>query len=573
MAQTQPFGFACKGGLDINQSQFMLQAEAGTAVELINFEIDTDGGYRRINGHEGIGSTAGTNKGRIVDATDSNAIRTDKILGITGYAAGGVAASGNKLYFVSRADAGTSWVPLNRISSTAAASYSAHTGFLSTNPNPRTNQEKIHFKHFEGSLAGNGSLVVCDGVNDAVVIEITGDSSDAINAAGRTYAYTEIPVARARTDADNNIHPQFSEVHQTRLLVAGDPSTPNTVYYSAPNFQNTDVCNGGSFIVEDKVTGLKSFRGDVIIFCESSIHKVTAFGDVANQTVQPISKNIGCLDFQTIQEVGGDLVFLAPDGIRTLAGTEKIGDTELGSVSRQIQTLVRDNIVKKLNTLTLASVVIKEKAQYRLFYTKKTGEDPSGSKGIIGTITNEGFVWSETLGIQCTAIESVFDPDNGLETVYHGDKDGYIYAHEVGNDFYNAGVKKKIFAAYKTPFLDFGDAGTRKTLNYLKISMRPEGNVQPTLRIRYDNSVAHIPQPDNIIMDTVPAPAEFGVAVFENASSGVAGNIYGGTADPLVRQSVQGSGYTMNFRLFSDDNNAAYTINGIYADYYPSGRR
>lgn len=65
MAQTQPFGFACKGGLDINQSQFMLQAEAGTAVELINFEIDTDGGYRRINGHEGIGSTAGTNKGRI----------------------------------------------------------------------------------------------------------------------------------------------------------------------------------------------------------------------------------------------------------------------------------------------------------------------------------------------------------------------------------------------------------------------------------------------------------------------------------------------------------------------------
>tara|TARA_E500000081_G_scaffold155504_1_gene196990 strand:- start:24448 stop:26166 length:1719 start_codon:yes stop_codon:yes gene_type:complete len=572
MAQTQPFGFACKGGLDINQSQFMLQAEAGTAVELVNFEIDTDGGYRRINGHLGIGTTASPNTGRILDYTDSNAVKTDKILGITGYAAGGVAASGTNLYFVSRADSGTLWVPLNRISSVSTLSYSTHTGFLSTNPNPRTNQEKIHFKHFEGSLAGNGSLVVCDGVNNPVVIEITGGSNHNINSLSRTYAYTEIPVGRARTDTDNNIHPQFSEVHQTRLLVSGDPSTPNTVYYSSVNFQNTDDCNGGSVTVEDKVTGLKSFRGDVIIFCENSIYRLKSLGDATNQLVEPVSKNIGCLDFQTIQEVGGDLVFLAPDGIRTLAGTEKIGDTELGSVSRQIQTLVRDNIVKKLNTLTLASVVIKEKAQYRLFYTAKTGEDPSGSKGIIGTITNEGFVWSETLGIQCTAIESVFDPVTGLETVYHGDKDGYIYTHEFGNDFYNAGTKKTIFAAYKTPFLDFGDAGTRKTLNYLKISMRPEGNVQPTLRIRYDNSVAHIPQPDNIIMDTVPAPAEFGVAVFENAPN-VAGNIYGGTADPLVRQSVQGSGYTMNFRLFSDDNNDSYTINGIYADYYPSGRR
>ena len=52
MAQTQPFGFACLGGLDINQSQFVLQQQqAGTAVDLVNFEVDSDGGYRRISGH------------------------------------------------------------------------------------------------------------------------------------------------------------------------------------------------------------------------------------------------------------------------------------------------------------------------------------------------------------------------------------------------------------------------------------------------------------------------------------------------------------------------------------------
>ena len=37
------------------------------------------------------------------------------------------------------------------------------------------------------------------------------------------------------------------------------------------------------------------------------------------------TENIGCVDGNTIQEIGGDLVFLAPDGLRTVAGTARIG--------------------------------------------------------------------------------------------------------------------------------------------------------------------------------------------------------------------------------------------------------
>ena len=45
-------------------------------------------------------------------------------------------------------------------------------------------------------------------------------------------------------------------------------------------------------------------------------------------------------------------IFLAPDGLRTIAGTARIGDVELGSISRQIQARI-DEIIE----LVFAEVV------------------------------------------------------------------------------------------------------------------------------------------------------------------------------------------------------------------------
>ena len=56
--------------------------------------------------------------------------------------------------------------------------------------------------------------------------------------------------------------------------------------------------------------------------------------------VVPVAKNIGCLSGYSIQEIGGDLIFLAPDGLRTVAGTARIGDVELGTVSKAIQPII-----------------------------------------------------------------------------------------------------------------------------------------------------------------------------------------------------------------------------------------
>ena len=48
LSQTQPFAFTCEGGLMKSRSTFIMKP--GQALELLNFEPDIKGGYRRISG-------------------------------------------------------------------------------------------------------------------------------------------------------------------------------------------------------------------------------------------------------------------------------------------------------------------------------------------------------------------------------------------------------------------------------------------------------------------------------------------------------------------------------------------
>ena len=47
---SQPYGLACTGGLHTSINEIEALQQPGLATKLTNFEVDTDGGYRRING-------------------------------------------------------------------------------------------------------------------------------------------------------------------------------------------------------------------------------------------------------------------------------------------------------------------------------------------------------------------------------------------------------------------------------------------------------------------------------------------------------------------------------------------
>ena len=543
MAASQPFGISCKGGLNTNLNQIEMLAQPGTATKLRNFEVDPDGGYRRISGFSQFGDGTRPN-------TDND------IFGLHVYADGLIACAGTNIYF---SQDGDSWLQINKDS--VASGGDNYSTFGGRSTLARTSQDLATFAVYEGT-SDYGEVIITDrgsGVKP-MYFKMTGTGSAL---SSRTYFCKEVTVS-------GTVYPKFCVIHDKHLVGGGAATAPNTIYYSNTLADSDDLTDftgtgSGSIVLDDQVVGLKSFRDDLIIFCSNSIYKLENINNSSTITITPITQNVGCLDGNSIQEIGGDLVFLSPDGIRTVAGTARIGDVELGSVSRQIQSLI-GTLAASVNSFRISSTVLRSKSQYRLFYSSATAAS-SLAKGIIGTITPNGFEWSETLGIQAHGLTSGFDKD-GIEKTYHGDKDGYIYVHDDGNYFTPAGTATNIYAEYQTPNFDFGDVGTRKTLLYTRLSITPEGDSQPTLRVRYDYEDTNIPQPGDYELSTIPLPAIFG-----SSSSTFGTATFGASNEPMVRQAVQGSGNTCSFKVFSDDQKAPYAINGFYVDYVPSGRR
>ena len=541
---SQPYALACEGGLDKSSSSFELLRRPGSAARLRNYEVDVAGGYRRVNGFSVFGGDS---------AARPNS--SNQVLGLHVYGDGVIACSGTNIYFSLD---GTSWLQINRDSVAGGGdNYSTFTGRSAL---ARTSQGKAHFATYEGDTA-YGEVIITDEGSGVKPFYFKMTGTGALS--DRTYFAKEITV-------DGSVYPKFCTIHDKHLVVGGSSTEPNGIHYSGTSdIDDFSSSGSGTIILDDQVVGLRSFREDLIIFCRNSIWKLSNINNSSTIAVEPITKNIGCLDGKSIQEIGGDLVFLAPDGIRTLAGTVRIGDVELGTVSRAIQPIIKD-IADNIGTYNISSIVIRDKSQYRLYYgTSSTG---TASEGIIGTLkTNEQgftqFQWAETFGIDAsTAAASGFN-SSGVEKHYHGDYNGYVYNHDTGNSFNPAEVETNIKAEYQTPDLDYGDLGTLKTLKYVKISATPEGEISSSLRIRYNFDDPDSPQPSDYSI-SVDKPSLFGNATFTTGSY-----VFGAASDPITRQVVEGSGHSNYFRVFSDDTKDPYTVNGLYIDYVPSGRQ
>ena len=360
-------------------------------------------------------------------------------------------------------------------------------------------------------------------------------------------------------------NPQYTAVHEDHTLLGAWSDKPETLYYST-RYDDADFtgASAGSINVGDKITGLRTFRGQIIVFGVNSLSRLLNITSSSTIAMQDITKNIGCLDGFSIAEIGGDLVFLAPDGIRTVAATARIDDIELSSISHKILPVIT-NIVSNLGDFDLSATVVRTQNQYRLFYCNSTTGVVS-QKGIIGTfkITPQGlpvWEWSEVQGIEVTNMSSNFDT-NDTEIIHHGDYDGFVHFHNKGNSFNGS----KISAEFRTPDIDYGDIGIRKTLHFTKLSIKPEGTTDINLDVRYDFEDANLQQPSTFPVGSILEPSLFGTAIFAISK-------FGTPEVPMKRINLLGSGFSNSFKFTSNDINPPYSIQGMYVDLIPAARR
>ena len=502
----------CSGGLITNVDPLThANALSGSALRMINYEPSLSGGYRRISGYQNdYGTVPGT--GAVL----------------------GVEVNGNihdGIFACRRPTSGNNYLHKwnNSTSSWDAVTASGSPTMVGV--------DRVRFSSYNWSTE---VLLLTDGINPAATYDGT--------------TYTQITHANAPTD------PKFSEEFASHIFLAGDPSEPFNLFFSAPiNATDFDPANGAGVInVGFKITAIKKFRDSLFIFGSNNIKKLIGT-NAADFLLQNVTANLGCVAPDSVVEFGGDLLFLGPDGIRPISGTDRIGDVELAPVSKEIQDIF-DNYYLSETITDISIVVIRKKSQFRFFFKNDS------SLSLIGAIRKSQnkqsiFEYSQLIGIEANCVASGYVGQ--FEHVIHGDGSGKVHRQERGTSFEGS----NIFSLYQTPYFYMEDPEVRKIVYKIDTYLKSEGNTEVFVGLYYDYDDVYSLNPTTYSFSTEGAAAIYGTAIYGS------GDIYDGNPSPKALTNVSGSGKSVSISYVTDNQNASHTIQAISMTYGLGDRR
>ena len=495
----------CRGGLDTSRD-VLAQGEQspGSAIQMVNYEAAVTGGYRRISGFaNSYGTVTGT--GATLGVNVAHGIN-DGILACR------KPSSGNNY--------------LHRWNNSTSAWVAVTCGGSPT----MTGVSKVRFSNFNFATP---KTILTDGINPAATYD------------GSTY--TQITHSSAPTD------PKFAVDYANHMFLAGDPAHPTKLFFSAPLAETDFATSNGAGVISVgfDIVAIKPFRDVLYIFGTNAIKSLKGTS-TSDFVLSGVTHDLGCLASDSIIEIGGDLLFLSQDGMRPISGTNRIGDVELETISKNIQSLFTD-IVFNIDLNGLSSVVIRKKSQFRIFFSA------AESQGIIGGIRaqQEGFAFEigQILGIEATCASSGYLGQ--YEFVIHGTSDGKVHRQEVGNSF--NGVD--IFSLYQTPYLYMDNPEQRKIMHKVSTYLRSEGDNELILSVVYDYEDINVMNPANYTMTTKGAAAYFNEATYDSTA------IFSGNPSPIQTTNISGSGKSVSFKYVTNGTDASHSIQGLVLTY------
>jgi len=548
----------CAGGLNSNENHLELsEATPGAATRLVNYEPSLFGGYRRINGYELYDSTYP----EVGDHSSVTNTSEGKVLGLALYRDD---ATDLDITIAFRKDANSN--------SYSAYKYVKYVGWVKytfdhsiTRPYTNSANISVHKIRYATFNFGDGNKIIfVDGVNPAMIFDGTEWNEVTVAGTGHdTTTSTTSPGGNQALDA-----PSLVDVFENHIFLGGDRLYQATIAHSAPLAAHDFlVANGaGQLSVGFDVVQFKPFRDDLFIFSGNGIKKATA-DTTAGFVIAPVTANVGCIARDSVLEIGGDLVFLAPDGIRPVAGTSRIGDVELETISKPIQQLLTDLPID-YNLDNLNGVVIRSKSQLRYFIGDDDDADAVDSFGIIGGLRSAdqklGWEFGELLGLRASCCTSGYI--GRFEYILHGDYDGKVYRQEQGTTFNG----NDILAVYGTPYYDFGDTQVRKIMREVHTFIRAEGPLTLNLAVGYDWKDANTATPADYSASSEGAPVTY---KGRNITYGGTNIKYGGSSKPIMTTAIQGSGYSTQLTYVSYGDFYPYSIQGMVFEFSVAGRR
>ena len=524
------------GGYDSSQNHLNLDTNfPGMASDLLNYEVGLNGGYRKINGYQHfdeafpeVTSVADVGTGKVLGVFIFNDGGTDKIM-----AARRITATSNYKFYTY--DSATGW-------SAAGSPTMTWTGV-----------NKV--RHVQVNFGNTDYIFFVDGVNTPRVYDGT-----------TWYNLTAAGAGTSVSPGGNQLleKPAVVALFKNHVFFGMDTDNPGVICHLAPEsvFDATAASGAGQIVVGFGVNQIKPFRDNLYVFGRTAIKNVSVSG--ADFVLNDVTTNIGNLATDSVIEIAGDLLFLAPDGIRPISGTDKIGDVQIASVSKQVQQYLKE-LIDSYDLSLVDGVVIRAKSQMRLFFHDPNNAEDTGV-GIIGALRNPDnstYEFSRLSGFRISCVTS--DYYNDEEVILHGDYNGHIFQQEMGYSFNG----NNIASVYSTPFLTFGDAKIRKEARTISIYYRLEGSLEMNINLKFDWNNTYTLNPSGYVQSNVSETSEYG-----DGSTYGGGATYGSIVlNPLIETSVEGSFHSIQLQYTTSDMNPSHSILGFVLEYTTQARR
>jgi hypothetical protein len=500
--ETFPIEF--KGGLMTDGSPLRQGINfPGSASQLINFEPSIEGGYKKILGY---------NKW-----TNNVVPGSTNVQGVIIASADDVIAVRGGKYYVSLAKA--NWVQKLDLASTSGQKI-RHTLF-NFNGTPKVCMvDSLHRPVFYESLT------------DTIVQDVAAPSD--VLGASRVVE------------------------HKNRLFFAKG----STLVYTAP-FAETDYTpgNGAGIVnVGDTISGLIVFRDELIVFCNDKIKRLIG-SSPSDFVLKTITLKTGCVDGDTIQEVGGDILYLGPDGIRYLSATERVDDFGLARASQSIQ---EDITTTFTGGSSYSSFTVRKKAQYRIFrYDLATTREDS--VGYLGTRFEDqqpsGVAWGLVKGLKIFSADS--KQFGSTEIILFLNEDGYVYEAEKGFSFDGAVIS----CMFTTPFMSITDPQARKTYYKHTLYLKSEGEVDISLRVILDFDAPDSIQPQTIsIQNNTSGSAIWGAITWGSF-------IWGGAIRSAYENQIVGSSFGVALSYSESSTLPSFSLDTAILEYKQNDRK
>lgn len=504
----QSYAFEFTGGLISNLSPLQHGTQLpGSARILRNFEPSVEGGYRRIEGYAKF---------------DSNQLAGSGLVrGLTVFNGNAIAVRGTHVYMSS----GSGWTQLTDNGTYSSAGITlGGTG-------------KVRFT--QHSFTGTKTLLIVDGTNKPFKFDGTTFSS----------------ITTATSDQDDTT---FVVAHREHIFLVKD----KLLTFGAPlsDSDYTVASGAGFFRFTNPITGIVPFRDQLFVFTANSIDVISGSSE-AEFTKQTITKDVGAVKEDTIQEIGGDVIFLGPDGLRLLSATDRINDFSLGVVSKTIQSEMTDFLIR---STSFASVVIRDKSQYRLLGFNSSFTDES-SLGVLGTQFSpqggEDMAWSELRGINAYVAAS--ERNETSELIIFANDDGYVYQMEQGTSFDGS----DIVATFATPFVYLNDPQIRKSFYKLNLYTDPQGSFEANVTLKLDFDTDGTVQPPQIPFNNQTNTVSlYGVSTYGSGN-------YGGKLKKIFTTQTIGSGFNVSLEFVSQSQTPPFSLDAATLEFATHGRR